>query len=150
MLTKKSSKEQAKVNSENSRRPQPYTNNCIGSQGKLETGGVAFFRKSAIGCIVPNDQLKTFIQVTCYRLRYIQATYMALFVYICVYIFIYTNAYIHIYTQINTNIHAIKINEKGGHEFQRDQGEVCGRVCREEREGTNVVIKLQSQKINKF
>lgn len=52
---------------------------------------------------------------------------MALFVYICVYIFIYTNVYIHIYTQINTNIHAIKIEEQGGHEFQRDQGEACGR-----------------------
>lgn len=38
--------------------------------------------------------------------------------------------------------HAITISEKRGQEFEGKQGEVYGRVQREEREGRNLVILL--------
>lgn len=36
-----------------------------------------------------------------------------------------------------------------GRGFEEQQGEVCGRVWREEKEWRNAVIKMQSQKKNK-
>lgn len=44
------------------------------------------------------------------------------------------------------HMYVITMNEKRGLEFEREQGQVYGRVWREAKEGQNDVIILHSQK----
>ena len=54
---------------------------------------------------------------------------------------IFGNIYVFSTTVLNQHI-CNNNHKKGGHEFEREQGGVHGRVLREEREGRNDVIIL--------
>lgn len=53
------------------------------------------------------------------------------------------------YVYTYTHMHTITISEKGGCEFEREQGEVYGRTWREEMEGENVFIPKSKNKFKK-
>lgn len=50
-----------------------------------------------------------------------------------------TTPYISEYVCIYKYMHAIRMNGKRGCEFEGEEGGICGRVWREEREGRNVL-----------
>lgn len=54
----------------------------------------------------------------------------------CIWEYVYTNTY----------MHAVTVDEKRGHGFEREQGGVYRKAWREVRREQNVVIKIQSQK----
>ena len=48
------------------------------------------------------------------------------------YIHAYTHTYTNTHTYTHTHVCKQQLVEKGSHEFERDKGEVDGRLCREE------------------
>lgn len=51
-------------------------------------------------------------------------------------------------TYVHTYMHILIINEKRGHEFQREHGGISGRFGKEEREEDNVYCTLKIKRNN--
>lgn len=112
-----------------SHQPSPKNYRQLNQTGR-DSGGLP--REEQINWLSSTIQtaLKTHILVTLYELNRLFSCVRG------IYVFMYSNIY----------KHAMTTDGKRGHEFKDEQGEVYGR---EEREEGDVVIKTQSQNINK-